>query len=119
MNISSVRAFVSFEGNAPYEASKAGLIGLTRALALEHGRDGIRVNAICPGYIDTPMMDAWLRVQADPPAALQQVLSVHPVGRMGTPHDIAEAALFLASDASAFITGTFLVVDGGMSIAGH
>jgi NAD(P)-dependent dehydrogenase (short-subunit alcohol dehydrogenase family) len=119
VNISSVRAFVSFEGNAHYEASKAGLIGLTRALALEYGRDGIRVNAICPGYVDTPMMDAWLHAQADPPAALQQVLSVHPVGRMGTPHDIAEAALFLASDAAAFITGTFLVVDGGMSIAGH
>ena len=68
VNISSVRAFVSYEGNAPYDASKAGMIGLTRALALEHGRDGIRVNAVCPGYIDTPMMDAWLRAQADPSA---------------------------------------------------
>jgi len=119
VNISSVRAFVSYEGNAPYDASKAGMIGLTRALALEHGRDGIRVNAVCPGYIDTPMMDAWLRAQADPSATLRQVLSVHPLGRMGTPRDIAEAVLFLASDAASFISGTFLVVDGAMSAAGH
>jgi NAD(P)-dependent dehydrogenase (short-subunit alcohol dehydrogenase family) len=119
VNISSVRALVSYEGNAAYDASKAGMIGLTRALALEHGRDGIRVNAICPGYIDTPMMDDWLRAQADPQATLQQIIRVHPVGRIGTPRDIAEAALFLASDAAAFVSGTFLVVDGAMSAAGH
>ena len=119
VNISSVHAFVSYEGNAAYDASKAGMIGLTRALALEHGRDGIRVNAICPGYIDTPMMDEWLRMQADPEATKRQVLSVHPIGRIGTPRDIAEAALFLASDSAAFISGTFLVVDGAMSAAGH
>ncbi len=119
INISSVRAFVSYEGNAAYDASKAGMIGLTRALALEHGRDGIRVNAICPGYIDTPMMDDWLHMQPDPEATMRQVLSIHPVGRMGTPRDVAEAALFLASDAAAFISGTFLVVDGAMSAAGH
>jgi NAD(P)-dependent dehydrogenase (short-subunit alcohol dehydrogenase family) len=119
VNISSVRAFVSYEGNAAYDASKAGMIGLTRALALEHGRDRIRVNAICPGYIDTPMMDDWLRMQADPEATIRQVVSIHPLGRMGTPRDVAEATLFLASDAAAFISGTFLVVDGAMSAAGH
>jgi len=119
VNISSVRAFVSYEGNAAYDASKAGMIGLTRALALEHGRDGIRVNAVCPGYISTPMTDEWLAMQPDPAATLKQVLSVHPLGRMGTPNDIAEAALFLASDAAAFISGTYLVVDGAMSAAGH
>jgi meso-butanediol dehydrogenase/(S,S)-butanediol dehydrogenase/diacetyl reductase len=95
------------------------MIGLTRALALEHGRDRIRVNAICPGYIDTPMMDDWLRMQADPEATIRQVVSIHPLGRMGTPRDVAEATLFLASDAAAFISGTFLVVDGAMSAAGH
>jgi meso-butanediol dehydrogenase / (S,S)-butanediol dehydrogenase / diacetyl reductase len=119
VNISSVRAFVSYEGNAAYDASKAGMLGLTRALALEHGRDGIRVNAVCPGYISTPMTDDWLKAQPDPAATLKQVLSVHPLGRMGTPLDIAEAALFLASDAASFISGTFLVVDGAMSAAGH
>jgi NAD(P)-dependent dehydrogenase (short-subunit alcohol dehydrogenase family) len=119
VNISSVHAFVSYEGNAAYDASKAGMIGLTRALALEHGRDGIRVNAICPGYIDTPMMDEWLRVQPDAAQAMRQVLSIHPLGRIGTPRDVADAALFLASDAASFISGTFLVVDGAMTAAGH
>ncbi len=119
VNISSVHAFVSYEGNAAYDASKAGLLGLTRALALEHGRDGIRVNAICPGYIDTPMMDEWLRTQPDAAATMRQVLSVHPLGRIGTPRDVADAALFLASDAASFISGTFLVVDGAMTAAGH
>jgi meso-butanediol dehydrogenase / (S,S)-butanediol dehydrogenase / diacetyl reductase len=119
VNISSVRAFVSYEGNAAYDASKAGMLGLTRALALEHGRDGIRVNAVCPGYISTPMTDDWLKAQPDPAATLKQVLSIHPLGRMGTPLDIAEAALFLASDAASFISGTYLVVDGAMSAAGH
>ncbi|HEY6904302.1 MAG TPA: SDR family oxidoreductase [Candidatus Acidoferrales bacterium] len=119
VNISSVHAFVSYEGNAAYDASKAGMIGLTRALALEHGRDRIRVNAICPGYIDTPMMDEWLRAQVDPDATMAQVLRIHPLGRIGTPRDIADAALFLASDAAAFISGTFLVVDGAMTAAGH
>jgi NAD(P)-dependent dehydrogenase (short-subunit alcohol dehydrogenase family) len=65
------------------------------------------------------MTDEWLAMQPDPAATLKQVLSVHPLGRMGTPNDIAEAALFLASDAAAFISGTYLVVDGAMSAAGH
>jgi len=119
INISSVHAFVSYAGNAAYDASKAGLIGLTRAMALDHGSDGIRVNAICPGYIDTPLMDAWLATLPDAEAAMRQVLSFHPMGRIGTPRDIAEAALFLASDAASFISGTYLVVDGAMTAAGH
>ena len=119
VNISSVHAFVSYVGNAVYDASKSGIIGLTRALALEYGPEKIRVNAICPGYINTPMMDQWLAIQPDAAAALKQVLSVHPLGRIGTPRDIAEAALFLASDAAEFISGTYLVVDGAMTAAGH
>lgn len=119
INISSVHAFVSYAGNAAYDASKAGLIGLTRALALDHGSDGIRVNAICPGYIDTPLMDAWLATVPDPEATMRQVLSFHPLGRIGTPRDVAEAALFLASDAASFISGTYLVVDGAMTASGH
>lgn len=119
VNISSVRAFVSYVGNAAYEASKAGIIGLTRALALENGHEKIRVNAICPGYISTPMTEQWLAIQPDPAATLKQVLSFHPLGRIGTPRDVADAALFLASDAAAFISGTYLVVDGAMTAAGH
>lgn len=119
VNISSVHAFASYEGYAAYDASKAGMIAMTRTLALDHGRDGIRVNAICPGYISTPMTDLWLREQPDPQATLQQVLGFHPLGRIGTPGDVAEAALFLASDASAFVSGTYLVVDGAMTVAGR
>jgi NAD(P)-dependent dehydrogenase (short-subunit alcohol dehydrogenase family) len=114
-----VHAFVSYVGNAAYDSSKAGIIGLTRALALEHGHDKIRVNAICPGYISTPMTEQWLAIQPDPAATMKQVLSFHPLGRIGTPRDVANAALFLASDAAAFISGTFLVVDGAMTAAGH
>jgi len=119
VNIASVHAFVSYAGNAAYDASKAGVLGLTCALALDHGHEGILVNAICLGYINTPMMDEWLAIQPDPADTMKQVLSAHPLGRIGTPRDIAEAALFLASDAASFISGTYLVVDGAMTAAGH
>jgi len=119
VNISSVHAFVSYPGCAGYDASKAGMLALTRTMAIDHGRDGIRVNAICPGYIDTPLMDAWLKTLADPEETMRQVFAFHPLGRIGAPRDIAEAALFLASDAASFISGAFLVVDGAMTVPGH
>lgn len=119
VNISSVHAFASYEEYAAYDASKAGLLAMTRTLALDHGRHGIRVNAICPGYIGTPMTEEWIRTQPDPEATLKQVLSFHPLGRIGTTRDVAEAALFLASDASSFISGATLVVDGAMTVAGR
>ncbi len=119
VNIASVHAFVSYPGSAAYDASKAGLVALTRTLALDHGREGIRVNAICPGYIDTPMTEEWLANVPDREETVRQMLAVHPLGRIGTSLDVAEATLFLASDAASFITGTCLVVDGGMTAAGH
>lgn len=119
INISSVHAFVSWAGSAAYDATKAGLLGITRAMAIDHGPEGIRVNAICPGYINTPLMEKWLDSVPDRDATMRQVLEVHPVGRIGTPRDVAHAALFLASDAASFITGTCLVVDGGMTAQGH
>ena len=93
--------------------------GLTRAMALDHGRDAIRVNAICPGYIETPLMERWLATLPDREETLAQLQRFHPLGRMGTPGDVAEAAFFLASDAASFISGTYLVVDGAMTAAGH
>jgi NAD(P)-dependent dehydrogenase (short-subunit alcohol dehydrogenase family) len=114
-----VHAFVSWPGCAAYDTTKSGLIGLTRAMALDHGRDGIRVNAICPGYIDTPLMDRWLSAVPDREEVLRQIVASHPAGRIGTPRDVAEAAFFLASDAASFISGTSLVVDGAMTVAGH
>ncbi len=119
LNISSIHAFVSYQGDAAYDAAKAGLLALTRALAVDHGREGIRVNAICPGYIDTPMTEQWLVTVPDRDETMRQVLSLHPLGRIGTPRDVADAALFLASDAASFISGTYLVVDGALTAAGH
>ncbi|HPT27110.1 MAG TPA: SDR family oxidoreductase [Bryobacteraceae bacterium] len=119
VNISSVHALVSFAGSPAYDAAKAGLLGLTRTLAIDHGPDGIRANAICPGYVDTPMTRKWLDSLPNKEAVLRQVESYHPVGRIGTAADIAEAALFLASDSSTFITGATLVVDGGLTICGR
>lgn len=119
VNIASVHAFLSWPDSAAYDAAKSGLIGLTRAMALDHGGDGIRVNAICPGYIQTPLMDRWLDSLPDREEALRQVRSFHPVGRIGTPRDIAEAAFFLASEGASFISGTTLVIDGAMTVAGR
>ncbi len=119
INISSVHAFNSYAGYPAYDTTKAGLIGLTRCMAIDHGPEKIRVNAICPGYVDTPIMDRWLESLPNREEVLRQVVQAHPVGRYGTPRDIAEAVLFLASDAASFITGTYLVVDGGISAAGH
>ena len=119
VNISSNVGLMGLARRAPYVASKWAIVGLTRTMSLELGPCGIRVNAICPGYIDTPLMDAWLATLPDADEAMRQVLSFHPLGRIGTPHDIAEAALFLASDAASFISGTYLVVDGAMTASGH
>ena len=119
VNISSVRAFVSYPGGAAHDASKAGLVGLTRSLALELGGRKIRVNAICPGYINTPMTEEWLAAMPDRDETIRRVLAVHPLGRIGTPRDVADAALFLASDAASFISGTYLIVDGGMAAGGR
>jgi NAD(P)-dependent dehydrogenase (short-subunit alcohol dehydrogenase family) len=116
INISSVHALVSWPGCAAYDASKSALIGLTRAMAVDHGREGIRVNAICPGYIETPILERWF---ARGIATKEEVLRFHPLGRIGKPNDIAEVALFLASDAASFISGTYITVDGALTAFGH
>lgn len=119
VNIASVHAYVSWPGCPAYDTTKAGLLGLTRAMALDHGKDGVRVNCVCPGYIDTPLLERWFQMTPDAAEERRRVVGFHPVGRMGTPRDIAEACLFLCSDAASFITGASLVVDGGMTLAGH
>jgi NAD(P)-dependent dehydrogenase (short-subunit alcohol dehydrogenase family) len=116
INISSVHALVSWPRCAAYDAAKSALIGLTRAMAVDHGRDGIRVNAICPGYIEPPLLERWFAKNA---ANKQEVLKFHPLGRIGKPSDIAEVALFLASDAGSFISGTYVTVDGALTAIGH
>lgn len=104
---------VGFPGLAAYAAGKAGLIGLTQVLAAEFGVKGIRVNALLPGGTDTPMG----RAVASTPEAKAFVESLHALKRMATPDEIARSALYLASDASSFVTGAALLVDGGVSIA--
>ncbi len=113
--LSSVQAFVTLPGCVPYAAAKAGLVAAARALAVEVGRDGIRVNAIAPGTIDTPMLQRDLsRMNLNEAEQFRQrVDDANALGRVGRPEEIAACVEFLASDASSYVTGTTLVVDGG------
>lgn len=119
INISSIHATHAFPNSVPYACSKAGLLALTRNLALELAPRKIRVNSILPGYIDTRLWEEYLRNSSDPEALAAETAKLHPVGRRGVPEDVGEAALFLASPAASFITGTNLVVDGGITIRVH
>jgi NAD(P)-dependent dehydrogenase (short-subunit alcohol dehydrogenase family) len=119
VNISSIHAEHAFPNSIPYACSKAGLLALTRNLALELAPRQIRVNAICPGYIDTPMWDEWLRSSSDPEGLARETEALHPLGRRGQPQDVASAAVYLASAQSAWVTGTCLVVDGGLTVRAH
>jgi NAD(P)-dependent dehydrogenase (short-subunit alcohol dehydrogenase family) len=114
VNLASVASFVGFERDAAYCASKGALLMLTRQLALEYAPAGVRVNAICPGFIDTPELRHYCEQQDDPVAALEACDRAHPIGRVGRPEEVAAAAVFLASDESSFVTGASLIVDGGL-----
>lgn len=115
VNISSVHARATIEGFAAYAASKAGILGLTRALALECAPLGVRVNAVSPGTIDTPLLQEFFDSFEDPAQARKDYLKFHPIGRFGTPRDIGKLVAFLASDDASFITGAEFVADGGMT----
>ncbi|HEY1159719.1 MAG TPA: SDR family NAD(P)-dependent oxidoreductase [Terracidiphilus sp.] len=119
VNVSSIHASHAFPNAIPYASSKAGLLALTRNLALELAPRKIRVNAVCPGYIDTPMWDEWLHAAPDPEALASRTAALHPLGRRGVPADVASVVAYLASPRSAWITGTHLVVDGGLTIRAH
>jgi NAD(P)-dependent dehydrogenase (short-subunit alcohol dehydrogenase family) len=116
VNIASVHAHFAFSGNSAYDASKGGIVALTRTLALENGPFGIRANVICPGYIDTAMWDEWLESIPNPEEMDRMTHEWHPLKRRGTPLDVAKAVRFFLSEDSAWITGTSLTVDGGLSI---
>ena len=109
VNMASIIGLVGSAGVAAYSASKHGVIGLTKTAALENAKSGIRINAVCPGFIETPMSDRSLRA----PAARKYVVSCHPIGRLGKPMEIAEAVLWMCSDRASFMTGQSLVLDGG------
>jgi len=114
IHISSIQAFANENQICAYAASKAGLLGLNRSLALDFAADGIRVNVVCPGAVQTGMMETFLKDQPNPEEALKSIGRSIPLGRVGQPEDIAQAVYFLASSAAAYITGATLVVDGGV-----
>ena len=117
INIASVEGIEGFMGGSSYNASKGGVVVLTKNMAIDYARSGVRVNVVCPGFIDTPMFRS---VMVDGPAAViaEKIKDAHQLGRFGQPVEIANAALFLASDEASFVTGVTLPVDGGYT-AGH
>lgn len=107
VNTGSIHSHVGMPGLTAYSAAKGGVKLLTQTLAAKYTKDGIRVNAICPGYIDTPLISF---AQGD---YRQKLIDLHPIGRLGKPEEVAKAVLFLASDESSFVSGASLLVDGG------
>lgn len=115
VNLASIAGIIAVRDRLAYTVSKHAVVGLTRAMALDHARDGIRVNAICPGRVETPFVANILANAPDPAALRAEMTATQPMGRMGTPQEIAAAALYLASDEAAFVTGATLCPDGGWS----
>ena len=113
VNTSSGAGVKGFAGQAAYCAAKYGIVGLTKAAALDYALQNIRVNAVCPGIIETPMMD---RFSGGTPEGRERVISQEPIGRMGKPEEIAAAVVWLCSDAASFVTGHALVADGGQTL---
>ncbi len=113
INMASVNAYFVEPGCAGYCATKAAIVGLTQAMAIDHGKDGIRVNCICPGYIDAGLAEGYFRAQPDPAAARAAAGKLHALWRIGKPEEVGRAAVFLASDDASFVTGSSLVVSGG------
>ncbi len=119
LNIASTHAFTIIPGTFPYPVAKHALLGLTKSLALEHAAQGVRVNAIAPGYVATQKNIDWWNSHPDPEAARAETMALHPQGRIATPEEIAKAAVFMISDECPFMTATCLTIDGGLSVRQH
>lgn len=113
VSMSSVNGFFVEPMCAGYCTTKAAIIGLTKAMAIDHGNEGIRVNCICPGYIDAGLAEGYFQSQADPVKAREEAGKLHALWRIGKPEEVAKVAVFLASDDASFMTGASVVVDGG------
>jgi NAD(P)-dependent dehydrogenase (short-subunit alcohol dehydrogenase family) len=115
INMSSVNSTFVEPMCAGYCATKAAILGFTKALAIDHGGEGIRVNAICPGYIDAGLAEGYFLAQPDPDLARKQAGKLHALRRIGKPEEVARVAVFLASDEASFMTGAAVAVDGGFT----
>ena len=113
VNVGSIEGLASNPGHAAYCASKAGLHGLTRAIAVDHGVDGIRCNAVAPGWIDTQLNEEFIDSMDNPAEFRKSIDTIHPIRRTGAPEDVAKLVSFLASDEAGFITGQTYTIDGG------
>ncbi len=113
INIASIGGIVGIRDRIAYCTSKFAVVGMTKCLALDHALDGIRVNAVCPGRVETPFVRSRLAEYPDPEKAYREMAATQAVGRMGKPEEVAAAVLYLASDEAAFVTGTALEIDGG------
>jgi len=109
----SVAGLIGIRDRVAYCTTKFAVVGLTKSMALDHAADGVRVNCVCPGRVETPFVSARLREYPDPERAYQEMSSTQSMGRMGRPEEVAACALFLASDEASFVTGAALTVDGG------
>jgi NAD(P)-dependent dehydrogenase (short-subunit alcohol dehydrogenase family) len=116
VNIASVNGLIGLQAIHAYSAAKGGVIALTRSMAVAHGKDNIRINCICPGTIQT---EVWEPMLERNPQILDEITPWYPLGRIGQPIDIANAALFLASDEASFATGAIFVIDGGLTAGNH
>jgi 2-keto-3-deoxy-L-fuconate dehydrogenase len=113
VNMASVAGLVGIQDRLAYSTTKFAVVGLTKSMALDHATAGVRVNCICPGRVETPWVAARVREYPDPEKAYRDMAATQAMGRMGTPREIAAAALYLASDAASFVTGTAFAIDGG------
>ncbi len=113
INLASVAGVMGMEARFAYAVTKHAVVGMTRAMAMDHGQSGVRINCICPGRTQTPFVEARLKEYSNPQEYLKQMVAPHALKRLAQPSEIAAAAVYLASDEAAFVTGSALVVDGG------
>lgn len=115
VNMASVLGFIGRARASAYNAAKGGVVTLTKNMALDYVADNIRINAVCPGFVDTDLVRRYVRASENPAKTYEELVQLHPMGRLAKPEEIAYSVLFLASDESSFITGSCLIVDGGYS----
>ena len=116
LNMSSMVGLVGQSNAGAYSASKGGIVAMTKGMALDYAGDGIRVNCICPGWVETPLVEDWFAQQDDAEKAREYIYSVHPLGRIASMEEVGRAALFLASADASFVTGIALPIDGAVTL---